>query len=368
MQGFINRQIPLLLRRAITMAPALIVLAVGVNPTDALVLSQVVLSFGIPFALVPLVLLTRRRDVMGALVNQRAHDRARGWIVAALIISLNVFLLYQTSSADRARYAPADGARRHLPADRRLAARRLDGPRARPADLRRAALHRGGDVPRHLQRPALLEHDWHWRILCAHRFGHAAAAPAVHRSLLFLDEAGIDGELAVREVRAGRAPVFHEWGRPESVREEFRKLAPPVAVAPRRRARARPAVRLEGPGVARPPPGTTCVLTGDEPTPARRRPAPTCSSSTCERHVDGAGARRVDARRRASSARRGRSRFYSHVDVEVRERALAAGFDLVVPRSRMNREGAELVTRASRARTERRRRPSANSARRRGAR
>ena len=68
------------------------------------------------------------------------------------------------------------------------------------------------------------EHDWHWRILCAHRFGHAAAAPAVHRSLLFLDEAGIAGEIAVREVRSGRAPVFHEWGRPESVREEFRKL------------------------------------------------------------------------------------------------------------------------------------------------
>ena len=68
------------------------------------------------------------------------------------------------------------------------------------------------------------EHDWHWRILCAHRFGHAAAAPAVHRSLLFLDEAGISGEVAVREVRSGRAPVFNEWGRPESVREEFRKL------------------------------------------------------------------------------------------------------------------------------------------------
>ncbi len=67
-------------------------------------------------------------------------------------------------------------------------------------------------------------HDWHWRLLCAHRFGNAAAAPAVHRSLLFLDEAAIAGELAVREVRSGRAPVFHEWGRPESVREEFRTL------------------------------------------------------------------------------------------------------------------------------------------------
>lgn len=66
--------------------------------------------------------------------------------------------------------------------------------------------------------------DWHWRILCAHRFGHAASAQAVHRALLFLDEAGIDGELAVRDVRTGRAPVFEAWGRPESVREEFRRV------------------------------------------------------------------------------------------------------------------------------------------------
>jgi len=94
MQGFIGRQIPLTLRRLITMAPALIVLAIGVNPTDALVMSQVVLSFGIPFALVPLILLTRRPDVMGALVNQRRTTIA-GWIVAGLIISLNLFLLFQ---------------------------------------------------------------------------------------------------------------------------------------------------------------------------------------------------------------------------------------------------------------------------------
>ena len=67
------------------------------------------------------------------------------------------------------------------------------------------------------------KHDWHWRILCAHRFGHAAAAPAVHRSLLFLDEAGIDGEIVIREVRTGRVPVFNEWGRPDSVREELRR-------------------------------------------------------------------------------------------------------------------------------------------------
>ena len=73
MQGFIDRRIPLFLRRALTMTPALIVLALGLDPTKTLVLSQVVLSFGIPFALVPMILLTRRRDVMGALVNSRTH-------------------------------------------------------------------------------------------------------------------------------------------------------------------------------------------------------------------------------------------------------------------------------------------------------
>jgi manganese transport protein len=82
-------------RRALTMIPALIVLAVGVGPTRALVLSQVVLSFGIPFALVPLVLLTRRRDVMGAHVN-RLPTTVAAVGITALIGSLNVFLLAQT--------------------------------------------------------------------------------------------------------------------------------------------------------------------------------------------------------------------------------------------------------------------------------
>jgi hypothetical protein len=69
--------------------------------------------------------------------------------------------------------------------------------------------------------------DWHWRILVAHRFGHAAAVPAVHAALKLLNDAGIDGELAVREVRTGRVEVAPQelmWGRTESVREEFRKL------------------------------------------------------------------------------------------------------------------------------------------------
>lgn len=68
------------------------------------------------------------------------------------------------------------------------------------------------------------KHDWHWRILVAHRFGHAAAAPAVHGALKLLDEVGLQGELAVREVRSGRVEVINTWGRPESFRREFRRL------------------------------------------------------------------------------------------------------------------------------------------------
>jgi hypothetical protein len=67
-------------------------------------------------------------------------------------------------------------------------------------------------------------HDWHWRLLVAHRFGHAAAAPAVHGTLKLLDEAGIEGEIVLRELRSGRVEVQQMWGRPQSVRDEFRKL------------------------------------------------------------------------------------------------------------------------------------------------
>jgi manganese transport protein len=95
MQGFINRRIPLIMRRIVTMTPALIVLALGVDLTKSLVISQVVLSFGIPFALVPLVLLTSKREVMGELVNRRITTITAS-VVAALIISLNLFLLWQT--------------------------------------------------------------------------------------------------------------------------------------------------------------------------------------------------------------------------------------------------------------------------------
>ena len=77
------------------MLPSLVVIVIGLEPTRTLVVSQVVLSFGIPFALVPLVLFTRRKDLMGVLVNHRVTTIIAS-IVAGLIISLNIFLLYQT--------------------------------------------------------------------------------------------------------------------------------------------------------------------------------------------------------------------------------------------------------------------------------
>ncbi|RKN50357.1 Nramp family divalent metal transporter [Micromonospora endolithica] len=94
MQGFLRRRIPLLLRRLITLIPALAILAFGLDPTTALVLSQVVLSFGIPFALIPVVVFTRRRDLMGNLVNHPATTAA-ACAIAALVIALNGFLLWQ---------------------------------------------------------------------------------------------------------------------------------------------------------------------------------------------------------------------------------------------------------------------------------
>ena len=95
MQGFIRRQIPVTLRRLVTMVPAFVVIAIGLNPSRTLVISQVVLSFGIPFALIPLVYFTSRKDIMGALVNRRITTITAS-AVAAVIVALNVFLLVQT--------------------------------------------------------------------------------------------------------------------------------------------------------------------------------------------------------------------------------------------------------------------------------
>lgn len=95
MQGFIARRIPIWLRRLVTMLPALVIIAFGIDATRALVLSQVVLSFGIPFAIIPLVLFTRRRDLMGGLVNHPMTTMVATF-VTLLIVGLNLFLLYQT--------------------------------------------------------------------------------------------------------------------------------------------------------------------------------------------------------------------------------------------------------------------------------
>jgi manganese transport protein len=95
MQGFLHRQISIWLRRLVTMTPAIVVIALGLDPTRTLVISQVILSFGLPFALVPLVMFTRRRDLLGPLAN--------GWLVSvaavfvtAFIIGLNLYLIVQT--------------------------------------------------------------------------------------------------------------------------------------------------------------------------------------------------------------------------------------------------------------------------------
>jgi manganese transport protein len=95
MQGFLRRRIPLFVRRLVTMLPAFIVIGIGLDPSRTLVISQVVLSFGIPFALIPLVVFTSRKDIMGVLVNRKATIAAAA-AVAAIISGLNIFLLVQT--------------------------------------------------------------------------------------------------------------------------------------------------------------------------------------------------------------------------------------------------------------------------------
>ena len=99
MQGFLRYHIPLWVRRGVTMAPALVVIVAGLNPTRSLVLSQVVLSFGLPFAVLPLVWFTSRRRLMGTLTN-RPMTTIAACAVAGLIVSLNVFLLYRLLTGD----------------------------------------------------------------------------------------------------------------------------------------------------------------------------------------------------------------------------------------------------------------------------
>jgi manganese transport protein len=95
MQGFLQREIPVWIRRLATMVPSLIVIMVGFDPTQTLVLSQVLLSFGLPFAVIPLVMFTSRSDLMGILVNRRITT-ILAWLVAGVIVVLNIYLIYQT--------------------------------------------------------------------------------------------------------------------------------------------------------------------------------------------------------------------------------------------------------------------------------
>jgi len=94
MQGFLHRHIPIWLRRLVTIVPSIVVISIGLNPTRTLVISQVVLSFGLPFAIIPLIMFTKRKEIMGILVNKKMTTFVVS-AIAALIISLNVYLIYQ---------------------------------------------------------------------------------------------------------------------------------------------------------------------------------------------------------------------------------------------------------------------------------
>ncbi len=94
MQGFLHRHIPIWLRRLLTLIPSIVVIAVGLNPTRTLVISQVILSFGLPFAIIPLIIFTKKKDIMGILVNKKIITFIIS-VIAALIVLLNIYLIYQ---------------------------------------------------------------------------------------------------------------------------------------------------------------------------------------------------------------------------------------------------------------------------------
>jgi manganese transport protein len=94
MQGFLQRHIPVWIRRLATIIPSLLVISIGLDPTRTLVISQVVLSFGLPFAVIPLVFFTSRSSLMGTLVNRQATTVA-AWGIASLIVALNLYLIYR---------------------------------------------------------------------------------------------------------------------------------------------------------------------------------------------------------------------------------------------------------------------------------
>ena len=156
------------------------------------------------------------------------------------------------------------------------------------------------------------KHDWHWRLLVAHRFGHGAAVPAVHLALKLLDDAGLAGELVLREVRTGRAEVVQMWGRTESVRQEFKKHPRAVAARSAQRARRerrcrtsspRPAWRLTMPKRASHR-AQACSRVGsstpNRPPGPRKAGSSPCSSAAHQRRVQAgdAGFQRVRGGRR----------------------------------------------------------------------
>ena len=95
MQGFLDWEIPVWVRRLVTMVPSMIVIFLGLDPSRTLVISQVLLSFGLPFAIIPLVLFTSNKKIMGVLVNRKITT-VLAWVVAAIVVSLNIFLIYST--------------------------------------------------------------------------------------------------------------------------------------------------------------------------------------------------------------------------------------------------------------------------------
>ena len=208
MQGFIRRRIPIFLRRAITLAPALLVLAIGVNPTDALVGSQVVLSFGIPFALVPLVIIASTPRGDGGARQPALADRPRRRVRRPDHRPQRLPARSRSSSAERPSRPPRQiGELGHATFSR-------FSTRCRPTGRTSSSTCGSTTRARYIDSAVALSQvnaqpyskaDWHWRLLVAHSFGHAAAAETVKGVLAKLDGEGVTGELRV--ARGARGPL-----------------------------------------------------------------------------------------------------------------------------------------------------------------
>ena len=201
--------------------------------------------------------------------------------------------------------------------DRRVAARRLDQPRARPADRRREALRRRSDVPRHLQRPALLQARLALEAPRRPSLRPRRRGPVCHGALKLLDDAGIEGELALREMRSGRVDDADVG--PAAVLPRRVQAHPSAVDGPRARARARPVVRLEGPGMLGAG-GHDVALAGSPEAVAARSPTRTSSSSTSRRTPPRASRCSTGSKASGDVGQTRTLAFYSHVDADVRTR------------------------------------------------